>query len=135
MLHKQRRRVLGSFFSRQSVVKLGPLVENAVEKLCNRLREAKEDSKPIKISLIYRCMTADIITDCLLSWSYGFLDRLEDGEHFLAAFDFSILFMIREVPYFFQALEAIASLAAVLSGSKRNVPSFIKWRLVCFFKT
>ena len=52
-LHKQRRDALNPFFSKRSVVNLGPMITEKIGQLCAHLDKAIETQKPINLSDLY----------------------------------------------------------------------------------
>ena len=73
-LHRLRRGPLASFFARNIVSQSHELIRNKVEKLCSRITEFRGTKQPIDLSLAFRCLTTDVITQYALSKSYGLLD-------------------------------------------------------------
>lgn len=73
-LHRLRRGPLASFFSRSMVSQSQDLIRNKVEKLCSRITEFQGTKQPIDLSLAFRCLTTDVVTQYALSKSYALLD-------------------------------------------------------------
>jgi hypothetical protein len=103
---------MGPFFSRQSVLKLEWLIHESIEKLCGHLQAAKATKEPMDMSLLYRSLTSDIISEYAFSQSYGFLDNLENSKNFFGTFNniWKLLFVIREVPVVSQVLRSLDKL-------------------------
>lgn len=76
-LHRLRRGPLVSFFSRIMVSQPQELICNKVEKLCSRIKEIQGRKQPIDLSLAFRCLTTDVVTQHTLSKSCGLLDTPE----------------------------------------------------------
>lgn len=72
-LHKLRRGPLASFFSRSMVSQSEDLIRNKVGKLCSRITGFQGTEQPIDLSLAFRCLTTDVVTQHVLSKSYGLL--------------------------------------------------------------
>ncbi|KAL8749873.1 MAG: hypothetical protein Q9199_007423, partial [Rusavskia elegans] len=77
--HRPLRRVLDPYFSRTTIQHLEPLIKHNIEALCRHISDAKSHQQPIKLSHLYRCMTADIITSYTLGKSYNLLAVGNEG--------------------------------------------------------
>ena len=74
-LHRNRRSALSSFFSKASISKLEPLVQERVQRLCDKfLQEAGRD-KPLDLAIAYSCFTTDVIIAYCFGQTEGFLDN------------------------------------------------------------
>ncbi|KAL1638431.1 hypothetical protein SLS56_000240 [Neofusicoccum ribis] len=71
--HRARRAPLNSFFSKQSVYNLEPLLRNAISTLCDRFDEFKKSKEPVALDVAYSALTTDIITEYSFAKSTGFL--------------------------------------------------------------
>ena len=71
-LHKKRREALNPFFSKKSVVKLGPMIAEKVQELCRRLEECMRQQTPINLSDAYYAFAIDIVSQ----YSFGSNDDL-----------------------------------------------------------
>ncbi|KAL1650733.1 hypothetical protein SLS58_000851 [Diplodia intermedia] len=71
--HRARRAPLNSFFSKQSVYNLEPMIRNAVSLLCNRFEDFKTSKQPVVLDNAFSALTADIITDYSFAKSSGML--------------------------------------------------------------
>ncbi len=76
-LHRLRRGPLASYFSRSMVSQFQYMIRNKVETLCSRITELKGTKQPIDLSLAFRCLTTDIVTQYALSKSYDLLGTPE----------------------------------------------------------
>ena len=72
-LHRLRRGPLASFFSRSMVSQSQDLIRSKVERLCSRITEFQATKQPINLSLAFRCLTTDVVTQYALSKSYDLL--------------------------------------------------------------
>lgn len=77
--HRIRRVVLNPYFSKRSVVRLEPLIQNAVENLCRRMEEFKEAGEVFPISDAYTALTMDVITEYCFAKSYNNLLKEDFG--------------------------------------------------------
>lgn len=96
--HKLRRHGFESFFSRANVTFLESLIRDNIGLLCSQLNSAKSSGDPVNISLLYRCLTADIVTEYAFGRNFGFLLDPEAMKPFFSAFfdAFKKLFLMRE---------------------------------------
>ncbi|KAL8678701.1 MAG: hypothetical protein Q9186_004976 [Xanthomendoza sp. 1 TL-2023] len=65
-LHRIRRRAFNSFFSKQKIISLEPMIQFIVDKLCKRLESYSGTGKEVPIRHAYECMTNDIIMEFAL---------------------------------------------------------------------
>ena len=84
-LHKVRRRALDPYFSKPSVLSLESVIKSNVEELCQRLNEVRASKQPLSITLLSRCLTAEIISEYLFARPYGFLTNPERSKPFFSA--------------------------------------------------
>ena len=82
--HRVRRAPWNPYFSKQSVERLQPLlIQNLVNKLCNRLEEHRDAGKPVVMLHAYACLAADVISEYSFPEGYSFLDQREfDRKHY-----------------------------------------------------
>ncbi|KAH8424175.1 putative cytochrome P450 oxygenase [Aspergillus melleus] len=84
--HRLRRSLLGSYFSRGSVLKdIVPLVDDRIQKLMNRLAEAYHDQKVVCLDDAYVGMASDIITQYLYGQCWNCLELENFGNHIRGA--------------------------------------------------
>ncbi|KAI9036290.1 uncharacterized protein KD926_002108 [Aspergillus affinis] len=85
--HRLRRSLLGSYFSRGSVLKdMVPLVDERIQKLMNRLREACNDQgKVVCLDDAYAGMASDIIAQYLYGRCWNCLELENFGNHIRGA--------------------------------------------------
>ncbi|ETS76939.1 hypothetical protein PFICI_10813 [Pestalotiopsis fici W106-1] len=78
-LHRQRRKLLGKFFSKTSKRELQNVLYRQMEKLCNLLakRSETDSEEPLNIYNAARCLTLDIISDIAFGRS---LDTLSSAK-------------------------------------------------------
>lgn len=72
--HRFRRGLLSNYFSKRSVMELGPSIHEKVGKLVRRFEKAYESGSVLILQLDLAALTTDIITDYCYGWSYGYLD-------------------------------------------------------------
>jgi hypothetical protein len=62
-LHKSRRAALNPFFSTKNIRRLEPMVHEVLSHIFQHLETAKNEKKPVNMSLLYRAATHDLIAD------------------------------------------------------------------------
>ena len=72
-LHRKRRNAYASYFSKQSVKRLEPVVQSAVDKLCSRFEESRCKGDIVNMWHAYSALTADIISGYCFRESYDVL--------------------------------------------------------------
>jgi hypothetical protein len=72
--HRFRRSLLSNYFSKRSVVDLGPSIHDKVDKLIARFEQAHQAGDVLHLQLDFAALTADVITDYCYGWSYGYLE-------------------------------------------------------------
>lgn len=84
--HRMRRQPWLPYLSKQSVSRLQPLlIQNVVNKLCNKLAEYQAAGKPVVMVYAYANLTVDIISEYAFPEGYGLLNSPEFvSEHYLA---------------------------------------------------
>lgn len=74
-LHRMRRSSLNAFLSRRQVLRLEPVIQKEVSKLCYRLAEYSGTLKPVNMTHAYAALTGDVVTTFCFARSYGILDQ------------------------------------------------------------
>lgn len=73
--HRLRRGVLNKYFSKQSVVRLEPIIQEKVHKLAKRFEDASKTGTVVRLDAAYTALTMDIITHYSYGASYNYLDE------------------------------------------------------------
>jgi hypothetical protein len=71
--HKRRRAPLESLFSRQSILKLEPMLMEKVDLCCQRFDEFYAAGRPIKVEWALKSLTIDIVSEFCFGQSLGAL--------------------------------------------------------------
>ncbi|KAK7699939.1 hypothetical protein SLS57_012277 [Botryosphaeria dothidea] len=71
--HRARRAPLNTFFSKQSVYNLEPMIRKAVSTLCSRFEGFRESKEPVILDHAYSALTTDIITEYSFAKSAGMM--------------------------------------------------------------
>jgi cytochrome P450 len=118
-LHKKRRRAFDPYFSKGSVLKLEPMITTLVAKLCSQIERQRSSGKALNMSLLYRCLTSDLISEYCFSQPFDLLDDPEGHEEFMKAFTgvFKFLYMMEEFWWMKLGLSFLALLP------KRMIPT------------
>lgn len=66
-LHKKRREALNPFFSKKSVIGLGPMIADKVQELSARLEECMKQQTPVNLSDLYFAFAMDVVSQ----YSFG----------------------------------------------------------------
>jgi len=77
-LHRIRRAPLNKFFSKASIIRLEPLIQSVVNRLCDRLHQYQKAGKAAEISSAYACLSNDVITNYAFAQSHDFVGRSTD---------------------------------------------------------
>jgi cytochrome P450 len=72
--HRARRGILNSYFSKRSVTKLEPLIQEKVDKLAQRFEQAYRDGTILRLETVFAALSADIVTHYSYGTSYEYLD-------------------------------------------------------------
>ena len=86
--HRMRREPWNPYFSKASVSRLQPLlIQNCVNKICDRLAEHQAAGKTVIMTHAYACLTVDVISEYAFPQGYGFLNRRPNFEFQNAHYD------------------------------------------------
>ncbi|KAI9728590.1 MAG: hypothetical protein M1834_007618 [Cirrosporium novae-zelandiae] len=126
--HKMRRQVLQSFFSRAGVQRVEYMIHNGLAKLCRHYYDAKENQTPVRVSLLYRCLLADVICEYAFGISYNFLDNPIWSEGFFNSFKatFKHIFFFRESKLVNYISLVITQLPEWMF-SRQNMKAMLEW--------
>ncbi|PMD41986.1 cytochrome P450 [Hyaloscypha variabilis F] len=72
--HRIRRGALNPFLSKQAIVRVEPMLNYMIDKLCNRINEFQKSGQPMPIRLVYSCLATDIVTLIVLNHNRNLLD-------------------------------------------------------------
>jgi len=73
-LHRLRQSALNPLFSKRSVMRLEPVIQEDIDRLLRRLREFKDTQKPVNLVDALTYLSTDIIGSFTFERSYGFLE-------------------------------------------------------------
>lgn len=129
--HRLRRSVMNQFFSKRSVTKLEPIIQDKADKLAERFKEAHASGTPLKLEYGFSALTADVITHYCYGKSYRYLEDQFPENDLRDAF--GGLFLLNHILYFFPPLCALLNnLPPILMqfiDSKSSVMSYLRARL------
>ncbi|KAI0154663.1 cytochrome P450 [Xylariaceae sp. FL1272] len=73
-LHRRRRAMLNTFFSKQSVLRLSPVIQEKVDKLMTRFEQIHREDVVVTLDDGYSALTCDIISHYAWGQSAGYLE-------------------------------------------------------------
>lgn len=71
--HRMRRSVMNSFFSKRSVVQLEPIIQEKIDLLTERFKEAQQSGEVLRLEFAYAALTSDVISHYCYGISEGYL--------------------------------------------------------------
>ncbi|PGH15742.1 hypothetical protein AJ80_05450 [Polytolypa hystricis UAMH7299] len=89
-LHRFRRGMMNSFFSKRSVAVLEPAVQAKIDRMCERFEEAAKEKRIIPISAALGALSGDIISQYSYGWSTHFIENENFENKFLDALSANI---------------------------------------------
>jgi hypothetical protein len=113
-------------------MKMEWLIRESVEKLCDRLEEAKQIKEPVPLKLLYPCFTADVVSEYAFSQSHDFLANPAENDAFFSAFysTLPIVFLLREVPIASWALQKMSRLPSWMLPGDEGMAAITRWQQV-----
>ena len=81
-VHRVRRGAMSRMFSKDSVRRLEPIMQNNFQKLLDRLEGIKASGKPVNLLYLYSAFTNDLITEYAFGVSYNWLEAPEFNNMF-----------------------------------------------------
>jgi hypothetical protein len=72
--HRMRRAALNPYFSKQSILRLMPVILSKIQRLCQRFEEFEYSKQPLNMDIAYSALTMDIITEYCFAEPYGCMD-------------------------------------------------------------
>lgn len=111
--HRMRREAWSPYFSRASVARVQPLlIQDCVNKLCERLADYQAAGRPVIMTYAYACLTANVISEYSFPQGYGFLNGGLDfnfhTEHYDAWMSVSkISHLFKQFGWLFPTLNAL----------------------------
>lgn len=73
-IHSRWRASLNPFFGKSTVLKVEYIIQDKVERLCNRLEEWKGKSEPVNLNYAFSAVANDIVSTYFFARPYGTLD-------------------------------------------------------------
>ncbi len=84
--HRLRRGAVGKHFSPASIIRLDPLITQAVSTLCQRLEEHRRGQRVVDLENAYRCFSGDVISEYVLPDPLTFLEHEDFAADYNSAF-------------------------------------------------
>nr|POE78005.1 cytodhrome p450 monooxygenase [Quercus suber] len=100
-VHQTRREALDPFFNPGAVEKIQPLLQQLVDRLCERMSENIAAHKPIPLFYAYRSLTVDLISEYAFGERLDMLERADWGRSFYRAFRcvMEVTPLMRQIPF------------------------------------
>ncbi|MCJ1395324.1 hypothetical protein MMC18_008208 [Xylographa bjoerkii] len=123
-----RRQALQSFFSRANIQRVEYMIHDGLAKVCRKLQEARASQEPLRISLLYRCLMADVICEYAFGESFHFLDNLQWSEGFISATETAM-----KGGWFFRESRLMHSASMIMMAlpewlfSRKSMKELIEW--------
>ncbi|PWY94921.1 cytochrome P450 [Aspergillus sclerotioniger CBS 115572] len=105
-VHRVKRSALNPFFSRKRVLELEDIVQEKVDTLVKRMKEAFRSTGQIDLHHGFRAISVDVITDYAFDDCYGFLGQKDFGVAF-----FEMIRGFGPAFWFFQQFPALQELS------------------------
>ncbi len=96
-LHRKRRAAVGTYFSKANVRRQEPMIHESLAKLLGRFEAARKSGEILRLFIVFKAATSDIITRYAFGSSTDFLDQ----EDFNAPFYETIQTVFECVPWFY----------------------------------
>lgn len=108
-VHRRRRNAYDKYFSKQLVRNYSGVIQEAVDKLCLRLRENSKSGKPVNLFHVYSAMTGDIVSGYCFPEAYGLLDEPDGGAdlHNMFASTLANVYMLKNFPFILPLMLAL----------------------------
>ena len=109
-LHRSRRVPWSPYFSKLSIRRIHPtLIQNSVDKLCNKLAEYSRNDKPVVMVHAWATFTADLTSEYTFPQGNKLLDKPQfDEDHYNAWMAFSATTNLsRHMNWLFRAIDAL----------------------------
>ncbi|KAJ7656544.1 cytochrome P450 [Mycena rosella] len=103
-----RRDILSPMFSRSSILKLQPVIQDKIDKLISRISTNGKHGKPVDMHMAYRSATMDIITNYCFADSFDALDAPDFRHPILVGLQTGITssWILKYMPWMLHAIES-----------------------------
>ncbi|OAL28004.1 hypothetical protein AYO20_09626 [Fonsecaea nubica] len=81
-LHRARRKAMSRFFASSAISNLESSSREKVSKLCQRLRNMRDEGKPVNLSNAFRCLAADSVTNYCMPKAFNLLDSIDFADDY-----------------------------------------------------
>ena len=126
--HRWRRNAYANYFSKQSIRNYSNVIQSSIDKLCSKLAETRNTSKPVNVLHAYSALTGDVITGYCFPKSYGLLDKPDFASDFYHLWE-SILgsaFVLCHFPWLFPLTRVFPNW--LLGIVQPDLAVFYRWR-------
>ncbi|KIN06848.1 hypothetical protein OIDMADRAFT_108363 [Oidiodendron maius Zn] len=90
-VHRRRRAPFSSFFSKQSIRRLEPIIQQCLRKLLSRLDDYRLSRKPHSAKVLFAALTSDVITEYAFGYCWNSLDIGDLNEQIFTLLNKSLL--------------------------------------------
>ena len=87
-MHRMRRGAMSRMFSKDSVRRLEPIMQDNLAKLFNRLKEYEDSGKTLNVLPVYSAFTNDVIAEYAFGINYDWLGNPEFNKDFFPVVSF-----------------------------------------------
>ena len=127
-LHRRKRAPLSTFFSKKSVRRIEPIIQDKASRMLEVLRRHGRSGTPVNLRLLYTAANNDIITEYSFGKSWDSLKAEDLNEDFFHAFhNFTKAFHVNSYhPWFFGLMMSLPRqvLARMMPALKTAGPYF-----------
>ena len=99
--HRRRRTAYDKYFSKQSIRNYSNVIQTAVDKVCERMRQLSKSGNPVDVFPVYSAMAADVVSGYCFPESYHLLDEPDCGTeiHNMFVSTVSNSHMVKHIPF------------------------------------
>ena len=83
--HRMRRAAVNPYFSKQSVKRLEPVIQGSLSRLLNRMENARHTGEIMRLPIVFKALTCDIIQDYAFGTPEKHMDHPEYSIEFFEA--------------------------------------------------
>jgi len=107
--HRMRRSVLDPFFSKQSIYKIEPFIQEKVDLWVRRIRENGKDGQVVSMGCTYMALLLDIISFYAFGFDWGLLQSQDFGlaHKKLVKGTLECMAYVRHFPYLVDVAESL----------------------------
>lgn len=81
-LHRMRRAAFSQFFSKASIRRIEPFIQDIIDNLTRKVKAGLEAGKAVNLVHAYSALTQDLITEYCFSYSRNVLEKPDFAPHY-----------------------------------------------------